>query len=279
MDGAREMPRYWCHKIVQALEIFVVGAAPRLAHHRLHFRDDAADKPKLGAHWLDVHDDMFVSYMPQPGDFYVVYEPDGYASISPRKAFLDGYTRIEEASRADLARMMNQDGGRDKAFAKAFDAWVSLKTQAGSGGEVFEQGFIEGWRAARYEAGLDTAPAGMGPEPVDDEDGPSAYLNRLYGGRLFTRTDGGKMSDLKPDDKIEIVGVTGAEHVDLMAKEVDPGEVTEAEVRRMRRQMERDLGRDVRVPAHDRDNADGPGWFAAWMGVDRIVYWVPREGE
>jgi hypothetical protein len=33
--------------------------------------------------------------MPLPGDYLVIYE-DGYRSISPAKAFEDGYTRIAE---------------------------------------------------------------------------------------------------------------------------------------------------------------------------------------
>ena len=37
---------------------------------------------------------MFARYQPAIGDYYVVYEPDGYASISPCKIFEDGYERI-----------------------------------------------------------------------------------------------------------------------------------------------------------------------------------------
>lgn len=36
---------------------------------------------------------MFARYMPVPGDYYVVYD-DGYASISPRQAFEEGYHRL-----------------------------------------------------------------------------------------------------------------------------------------------------------------------------------------
>ncbi|MDB5371803.1 MAG: hypothetical protein JWP04_445 [Belnapia sp.] len=35
---------------------------------------------------------MFARYMPVPGDYLVVYPPDGYRSISPKAAFDDGYT-------------------------------------------------------------------------------------------------------------------------------------------------------------------------------------------
>jgi hypothetical protein len=34
---------------------------------------------------------MTERYTPEPGDFWVVYSPDGYQSISPRAAFLGGY--------------------------------------------------------------------------------------------------------------------------------------------------------------------------------------------
>jgi hypothetical protein len=36
---------------------------------------------------------MFARYMPVQGDYYVVYD-DGYAAISPKKAFEDGYHAI-----------------------------------------------------------------------------------------------------------------------------------------------------------------------------------------
>lgn len=81
-----EMPRYVSHKKVWALEIDAVGVNPNTQ----------------GAHWLEFADagyagmwapaEMFSRYVPTPGDFYVVYA-DGYRSFSPRKAFLEGYTR------------------------------------------------------------------------------------------------------------------------------------------------------------------------------------------
>jgi hypothetical protein len=40
-------------------------------------------------------DKMFSRYRPIEGDYYVVYD-DGYASISPRAAFLEGYHPVEE---------------------------------------------------------------------------------------------------------------------------------------------------------------------------------------
>lgn len=76
---AAEMPRYVSHKKVWALEIDTVNG------HRLTFRDKGY-APILcdGA--------MFSRYTPVAGDYYVQYD-DGYKSFSPRKAFLEGYTR------------------------------------------------------------------------------------------------------------------------------------------------------------------------------------------
>ena len=78
----REMPKYKSHKTVWALEIDHVHGGLEL-----HFRD-----PGYGP--LRVEAPVLQRYFPQPGDFYVVYA-DGYQSISPRKAFLEGYTKFE----------------------------------------------------------------------------------------------------------------------------------------------------------------------------------------
>lgn len=78
--ASTEMPRYKSHKEVWALEIDTVTG------FRLSFRDKGY-APILcdGA--------MFTRYTPVPGDYYVQYD-DGYKSFSPRKAFLDGYTKL-----------------------------------------------------------------------------------------------------------------------------------------------------------------------------------------
>lgn len=74
-----EMPKYQSHKQVRALQIRAVDGL------RLSFDEG------YGA--ITVDPKMFTRYTPKPGDYYVVYD-DGYASISPAKAFEDGYTRI-----------------------------------------------------------------------------------------------------------------------------------------------------------------------------------------
>lgn len=83
----KELPLYTCHKKVRALEIQSVG----------NYHTDNDGKLMRGISFkdgypsLDLPESMFARYTPMPGDFYVVYEGDGYASFSPRKAFLDGY--------------------------------------------------------------------------------------------------------------------------------------------------------------------------------------------
>lgn len=76
-----EMPRYRSHKQVWALEIDSVNG------NRLAFRD-------AGYAAINCDPAMFSRYTPVPGDFYVVYD-DGYKSFSPRKAFVEGYTKID----------------------------------------------------------------------------------------------------------------------------------------------------------------------------------------
>ena len=86
-----EMPRYRSHKQVWALEIDTVSG------NRLTFRD-------AGYAAIAAPAEMFTRYTPVPGDFYVVYD-DGYKSFSPRKAFVEGYTKIDKE--ADARRAMN----------------------------------------------------------------------------------------------------------------------------------------------------------------------------
>jgi hypothetical protein len=78
-----EMPRYVSHKKVWALEID--SADPITC--KLTFRDKGYAAIKTDA-------EMWARYKPVPGDFYVQYV-DGYKSFSPRKAFLEGYTKVD----------------------------------------------------------------------------------------------------------------------------------------------------------------------------------------
>lgn len=81
--AAKEMPKYVSHKTVWALEIeeISVGAPYRM-------------KPKdAGYAEITLPAEMWARYQPVSGDYYVQYS-DGYKSFSPRKAFLEGYTKV-----------------------------------------------------------------------------------------------------------------------------------------------------------------------------------------
>lgn len=81
-----EMPRYVSHKKVWALEIADIDHKDD-GSTVLAFADKGYAVMKVSA-----SSDLFARYKPVVGDFYVVYA-DGYKSLSPRKAFLEGYTR------------------------------------------------------------------------------------------------------------------------------------------------------------------------------------------
>lgn len=82
---AMEMPRYVSHKKVWALQIATIN---RMTPGKviLSFKDKG-----YAPLTFDENDLLFARYAPIQGDFYVVYA-DGYKSLSPQKAFLDGYS-------------------------------------------------------------------------------------------------------------------------------------------------------------------------------------------
>ena len=87
MEGvSAEMPRYRSHKEVWALQIADGIEVLPDGSVKLPIAD-------VGYAPVIVSKDVVHRYMPQPGDFYVVYR-DGYKSISPGSEFRDGYTRI-----------------------------------------------------------------------------------------------------------------------------------------------------------------------------------------
>jgi hypothetical protein len=78
------MKTYQCHKRVKAAQIQEVLPVDESKHVTLILDDGEkfhADGP------------MYMRYFPVVGDYLVEYE-DGYRSISPQKAFEDGYTAV-----------------------------------------------------------------------------------------------------------------------------------------------------------------------------------------
>lgn len=85
MSLTRELPRYQCHKQVQALKINHV--VPSVRGYMLGFEDQGYAPIEIGF-------DFMAKHQPKPGDYFVVYA-DGYQSCSPAEAFEEGYTLIE----------------------------------------------------------------------------------------------------------------------------------------------------------------------------------------
>ncbi len=85
-NASRQMPKYLCHKEVWALKI---GEGLKV----LPNGDVILPILDPGYAPVIVAKAVVSRYMPMPGDYYVVYE-DGYKSISPAKAFEEGYTLI-----------------------------------------------------------------------------------------------------------------------------------------------------------------------------------------
>lgn len=81
MSDVEEMPVYVSHKKVRAGEITHYERNDSSLKISVYMKD-------IGP--IDVDPIVLHRYRPMPGDFLVQYE-DGYVSISPRKAFLEGY--------------------------------------------------------------------------------------------------------------------------------------------------------------------------------------------
>lgn len=85
-DAQSAMPRYQSHKKVWALKIKTVTANSTDKRLLVAFEES-------GYAPMDLAYDIVARYTPVPGDYYMVYD-DGYKSISPAKAFEEGYTRL-----------------------------------------------------------------------------------------------------------------------------------------------------------------------------------------
>ena len=92
-----EMPRYKCHKEVHALKIVSVVLDSDTAQAEGRDTDGSAMLMPEDSRYAPFRvDAAFVRrHNPRESFYYVVYAPDGYASLSPIKAFEDGYTLIQ----------------------------------------------------------------------------------------------------------------------------------------------------------------------------------------
>lgn len=83
-----KLPRYKCHKEVQAAKIAHIAFGPSIA--------DGADLHlEHGPEKVEIHvlESYLLKHRPLPGGYFVVYE-DGYQSFSPAEAFEKGYSPI-----------------------------------------------------------------------------------------------------------------------------------------------------------------------------------------
>ena len=83
MTVQTEMPRYVCHKKVNALKI-----------KRIYLGHDGRSyiQPEENGYAdIQVDSQFMLKHNPVAGGYFVVYE-DGYRSFSPAKAFEEGYT-------------------------------------------------------------------------------------------------------------------------------------------------------------------------------------------
>ena len=87
----REMPKYKCHKEVNALKIKSLRATANPNEET----DGSLFMTPTEEGYSDVRLDreFVLKHKPQVGGYYVVYK-DGYTSFSPCEAFEEGYTRI-----------------------------------------------------------------------------------------------------------------------------------------------------------------------------------------
>ncbi len=86
------IPRYKCHKEVQALKI------KRITHEyneNISYNSYYLEFEEACVPGITVTDIWYEHHKPEIGGYYVIYK-DGYSSYSPAKAFEEGYTRIEE---------------------------------------------------------------------------------------------------------------------------------------------------------------------------------------
>ena len=84
------LPRWKCHKIVRAAPIRAIY--PTEGAGWIIYLDGGPSPDGYPSFF--VPSAMFARYVPVPGDYYVVYDDD-YESVSPRKAFEEGYSQVQ----------------------------------------------------------------------------------------------------------------------------------------------------------------------------------------
>lgn len=86
-DLAAALPRWKCHKVVQAARIIDVLSRPLRLRLDVEFGEGKFTQDS----WFQPKPDIASRHTPVPGDYLVRYD-DGYLSLSPAKAFEEGYS-------------------------------------------------------------------------------------------------------------------------------------------------------------------------------------------
>lgn len=81
------LPRYACHKEVQAVQIKHVVFISGVQGYLIHPMEPGISPIAVPCDWQDKHG-------AKPGGYFVRYK-DGYESFSPARAFEEGYTRVQ----------------------------------------------------------------------------------------------------------------------------------------------------------------------------------------
>lgn len=86
MSNSALLPKYVCHKEVRALKIRSIDR--RDGKYFVVPFDERFGPIEVQDSWIDKHG-------AKAGMYYVVYK-DGYVSVSPARAFEEGYTAVQE---------------------------------------------------------------------------------------------------------------------------------------------------------------------------------------
>jgi hypothetical protein len=88
------LPQWRSHKVVRAAPVRALYPHDTDPNKMVLYLDGGPDPD--GYPGIEIEAKVFSRYVPQPGDYFVVYD-DSYQSVSPRKAFEEGYSQANMA--------------------------------------------------------------------------------------------------------------------------------------------------------------------------------------
>lgn len=77
-------------------------------------------------------DGMTTRYEPKVGDFWVIYDPDGYASISPRDKFIAGYQPLSFSDEPPFPDHIRFEVGHPLELKTWIENWFAWKSRQSS---------------------------------------------------------------------------------------------------------------------------------------------------